>query len=569
MYNLRIKDVYPSKSQYRPGEKVEIIATFEVTDDLGNYTVSCTVLNFHDILYKTEKELKLHDEKVVFEFNIEKNEKEMMGFGVEVDLYRNNEKINSLSTSFDITESWKLAPRYGFLSDFFDRDKNDDKDLVQLNKYHINVVQFYDWMYRHHELLPPTNSFADPLGRNLSIDVVKQKIDYAHKFGMMAIAYGAVYGCEKEFYEEHKVWALYKNDGTVFDLINLIYIMDISKKCGWHDHIISEFLKAIKFGFDGIHMDQYGFPKEALSVTDQVKKIRKLRDEFTVLINDTREYIEKNGYKPALIFNAVNNWPIDTVASAKQDVVYIEVWPPNDTYQDLYNLITNAKKYAPDKQVILAAYMEPFSKRSNIPIEYAENATIMVMATIFASGGFHLLLGELNGILTEAYYPNYTTIDSERFIRELRDYYDFIVRYEEFLYDFNIVDNTMTYTGGINTEYVFKGTKFSPKAEKNSVWTLVKEKEGYKIIHLVNFTGVQSMKWNEGKEIRPKIINNIEATVLVAESVKGVYLASPDIDSGKPKKLDYEYVPHEHGKAIRFVIPELRVWDMVYIVCES
>ncbi|HHY79994.1 MAG TPA: hypothetical protein GX516_06555, partial [Thermoanaerobacter sp.] len=53
------------------------------------------------------------------------------------------------------------------------------------------------------------------------------------------------------------------------------------------------------------------------------------------------------------------------------------------------------------------------------------------------------------------------------------------------------------------------------------------------------------------------------------ENVKGIYLASPDIDSGKPKKLDYEYVPHEHGKAIRFVIPQLRVWDMVYIVCES
>lgn len=46
---MKIKDVYPSKSQYRPGEKVEIIATFEVTDDLGNYTVSCTVLNFHEI----------------------------------------------------------------------------------------------------------------------------------------------------------------------------------------------------------------------------------------------------------------------------------------------------------------------------------------------------------------------------------------------------------------------------------------------------------------------------------------------------------------------------------------
>lgn len=562
---MRIKDVYPLKAQYKPGEKVKIIGLFETSDDLCKYTASCNILNLQNIVYVAEKNLSPHDEKVIFEFNIENCKKDMAGFGVELNLYKDNERIDSLSTSFDIAESWKLAPRYGFIADFFDKDANDEKDIEQMNKYHINVVQYYDWMYRHHELLPASDNFIDPLGRYLSINVVKQKIDYAHKYGMTAIAYGAVYGSEKEFYDEHKDWALYKNDGNVFDLINLIYIMDISKECGWHDHIISEFLEAIKFGFDGIHMDQYGFPKEALSVVNGVKKVRKLREEFLVLINDTRDYIERNGYKPALIFNAVNNWPVDTVAPANQDVVYIEVWPPNDTYQDLYNLVTNAKKYSPDKQVILAAYMKPFSKGSNLPVEYAENATIMTMATIFASGGFHLLLGELNGILVEAYYPNYSTISSERFIRELRDYYDFIVRYEELLYGFDIVDNTMTYTGGINGEYVFKGANFSPKAEKDCVWTLVKEKSGYKVINLVNFTGIQNMNWNEGKELRPKNVNNIEATVLVVEDVKGVYLASPDINSGKLEKLDFEYVPHEHGRAIKFTIPELKVWDMVYI----
>ncbi|HBF76721.1 MAG TPA: hypothetical protein DDX02_02665, partial [Clostridiaceae bacterium] len=68
--------------------------------------------------------------------------------------------------------------------------------------------------------------------------------------------------------------------------------------------------------------------------------------DFPKLIDDTKDYIKSKGYNAELIFNAVNNWPVEKVAKAKEDAVYIEVWPPNDTYESLYNLISNAKKYA-------------------------------------------------------------------------------------------------------------------------------------------------------------------------------------------------------------------------------
>ena len=60
-----------------------------------------------------------------------------------------------------------------------------------------------------------------------------------------------------------------------------------------------------------------------------------------------------------VIFNAVNNWPTETVAAAAQDAVYIEVWPPHDTYFDLYRLIREARLLS-HRNVILAAYLKAF-----------------------------------------------------------------------------------------------------------------------------------------------------------------------------------------------------------------
>ena len=109
-------------------------------------------------------------------------------------------------------------------------------------------------------------------------------------------------------------------------------------------------------GFDGVHMDQYGDPKEALILENGKYVIRDLADDFGDLINETKEkYPEKQ-----LIFNAVNNWPVDSVKKSREDCVYIEVWSPNDTYRDLYRLIAHARGTKDEKRVILAAYLNPF-----------------------------------------------------------------------------------------------------------------------------------------------------------------------------------------------------------------
>jgi dextranase len=556
--------VYPAKAQFIIGEEIKIKVELNNAVEAGS-TLICNIYRLQESLFKIEKTVLKGDKEIVFSFNLNNRERYMTGYGVKVEVQRLDGNYNAYYTAFDVVDSWTRAPRYGFISDFSDSDMNDEEDIKEMNRYHINVVQYYDWMYRHHKFIPPKDKFIDPLKRKLNLSVVKQKVEYAHKYGMKAMAYGAVYGAGKEFYEKHKEWALYKNDGKVYGFGDFLYIMDINRQCKWHDHIINQFLEAVKFGFDGIHMDQYGFPKEAISSLEGEKSIRYLQGDFPKLIDDTKDYIKSKGYNAELIFNAVNNWPVEKVAKAKEDAVYIEVWPPNDTYESLYNLISNAKKYAPQKQVILAAYMRPFLEELNIPLKSAENAAFLTMAVIFASGGFHLLLGEGNGILDDAYYPKYRTINDEEFNKRLRGYYDFIVRYEGLLYDFDISDITMTYTGGINGEYAFSGSEFSVKPKDNCVWTLIKDKAGYKIINLLNFTGITDMRWNEPKDSEPREIRNIEVTAMLAEEAKGIYTASPDINNGVSEKLNFEYVKNENGRAVRFTVPNLKIWNLIYI----
>ena len=307
-------------------------------------------------------------------------------------------------------------------------------------------------------------------------------------------------------------------------------------------------------------MDQYGFPKEAYAKQDDKFVIRELREDFPILINETKDALKESG----IIFNAVNNWPIDTVANTKQDCVYIEVWSPNDTFNDLNLLIANAKRYAPKKQVILSAYLHPFKYHENK--DECQNTAILTMASIFSSGGFHLVLGEGNSFLTCAYYPDYYVNKNKSFLMKLRSYYDFIVAYEQLLFDINIIDDTRFYTGGINDDYIFSGADFSVVAEKNKVWTQVKHIDGYKIIHLVNFTNVNNMNWNEPKEKLPDMLEDITIEANVIEEVESISIASPDINNGESIKIKFSFITRENGnKVIKFKVPKLYVWDMIYI----
>ncbi len=556
-------DVYPDKAQYRPGEQGKIVLEIKGVEE-ADLEVVVDFRKLHKTIWQERAAVSLPADvpvQVLIPFHAP--QENWAGYGVEVKLILNGQVLSSKSSAFDVADHWRRAPRYGFLSDFNREELGRLEDVETLNKFHLNIIQFYDWMYRHDDLIPPGDEFIDPMGRSLSYQVVKEKITALHQRGMAAMAYGAVYAALSDFIAEHPEWGLYTRNGEPYNLINVFYIMDITPGSEWSKKIVAEFQKVIEAGFDGIHMDQYGFPKKALRMRDGVKEWVNLAECYPVLINLAKETLSKVNHEVGLIFNNVSNYPVHTTAKAKQDALYIEVWPPFVHLRELKGLIDRGRELSGDKQVILSAYLPAF--KSNELTAFAENGALLTMATIFASGGYHLLLGEENGALTEAYYPDYRVLRPQ-FAAEVRQYYDFIVRYEQLLYDFAAIDVSMTYTGGINTEITFKGdVPYTPNGDVNTVWTIVKQLPNYQVIHLVNLVGLEDDYWALGKKSRPVVQTNIECCILIEKDVQGVYFASPDHDSTEPVSLSYQIVEHEHGKALRLVIPEVKIWSMFYL----
>jgi len=561
-----IKDAYPDKAQYLTGDKVNIkVELHNPLPENLKVLLTTQIMHTNHVLARYSHEIELAaDGTTIHNVELGPLPEAFQGYGADVWLTQDGGEAERFSTAFDVVDNWRQSPRYGFLSDFHSREEGDTLDVASLNKLHINLVQFYDWMYRHDDLVPAEEVFKDLMGRELSLKVVKEKIALCHAYGMKAMAYGAIYAASKEFYREHPDWALYYSNGKVIDFIDIFSIMNISEDSPWHRHIIGEYRKAVEqVDFDGIHMDTYGYPKSGISRLGGVEKVERLEEQFPVLIGNTRKELSRSKDDVALIFNNVGNWPVDTVGMAAQDAIYIEVWNPYERYHHISQIIAWAKQFGGGKPVILAAYLKPFRLEAAESMDKAHAAALLLSAAIFSHGGYHLLLGENNGVLTQGYYVDYSVV-GEVFMREIRNYYDFMVRYLHLLYDPTLRDVSMTHTEGDNLEYVFSGADYSAYGEPGKVWTVVRENERFKLINLINLTNNAEDYWNEGKN-RPQTLDNLTVAIQVNEKVQSVFTASPDIDMGRPHNLEYSLAEGERGFVLSVAVPRVYQWSMLVI----
>ncbi|MDG0809824.1 glycoside hydrolase family 66 protein [Cohnella rhizosphaerae] len=580
-----IRDIYPLQAQFRSGAPVRIAVDLSIASP--GVRLDIAVSRLDRIVLELSRDLALNrngetSNTVTAGANIEEVvdpesgirtltlelgafEATFDGFGVDADLLdANGALLDTASTAFDVVDDWRRSTRYGFLSDFDDADRGDAEDVKWLNKLHINLVQFYDWMYKHDDLVSETNAYTDLMGRTLCLDVVREKTALCHRYGMKAYAYGAVYAASKPFAAEHPDWALYQSDGEPYDFIGLFTIMNIEASSPWHDHIIEQYRRAVaEVGFDGIHMDTYGFPKTGISSYGGESRIVRLEEHFPQLIDDTKAALSKVHADVGLIFNNVGNWPVGPVAAADQEAVYVEVWKPYERYHHIRQIIREAQSAGGGKPVILAAYLAPFRTEAN-PAR-AHWGGLLLTSIIAAHGAYHLLAGESQALLTQAYYADYSPA-GPRFATALRQYYDFQIRYANLLYDASLRDVSMTHADGDNMEYVFDGPNYSTYGEADKVWTIIRENEHCKTISFINLTGQSEDYWNEGKE-QPSTLSNIVVRILLDREPSGVFSASPDERSGRPQTLEYRLTSSLRGLTLEVDLPELNVWSVLCITC--
>lgn len=541
-------DFYPNKAQYRAGESVQLLFEHD-----GCYTGCVAELRLYHLNHEI-MQLTVIVETDPCVVTISPFDTQYSAYGAQLAV-TTTDGVAFWTTAFDVTKTPGYPIRYGFLSDFGEKSHGAD-DVETMARYHINTVQFYDWSWRHDKLVADTTEYTDMMGRSVNLSVVKEKISACHQYGMAALGYGAVYAASLPFYQKHPEWGLYTTARDPLTFIDIFYIMNIAANCPWREHIITQYRQAVsKLGFDGIHMDTYGFPKTALNYEGQTVR---LAEHFGSLIEDTRHALESLG-KIFLIFNNVGNWPVHSVARTPQDAIYIEVWEPYTRYAHLRQIILEAKRSCKNqKTVVLAAYLAPF--REDTP-ERALNAARLLLAATAANGAINLLLGEKNAVLTQGYYVDHSILEDAH-AAILRRYYDFIVRYGELLFNPILEDVSFTHIGGDNAEYQCIDCSWSPDGQPDTIWLTIRESIDCKTINMINLLGVDDA-WNVGKA-NPTPCHDIHLRILVDREPTSVWTASPD-DGGKAIPVSYVFEKSERGFVVSITIATLDCWRMLTV----
>jgi dextranase len=423
----------------------------------------------------------------------------------------------------DVLEHWSQNPRYGFLSDFSPNREDAATTAAALARFHINALQFYDWQYRHHQLLPPQAQYLDPLGRTLSLASVRSLLQAAHERGMSALAYLAVYAAGLDFWREHPSWALYDELNTPLRFFDFLGLMNPASGSPWAAHLARECARVLQeLPFNGLHVDQYGDPK--IAYDDHANEVD-LPAAFTHFLNELRLAQPSS----SLLFNAVGNWPIEAVAPAPTDAVYIEIWPPATRYTDIVKIVQDARRLSGGKAVIIALY-QPADQPANI---------LLADAIILACGGSRIELGENARLLADPYFPKHQPL-SPSLYRALRRHYSFAARYACLL---------------------------GPQAHAASelkvdlppdVLAFPRRSPGWLAIALVNLTGVTDPEWDKPHPA-PKPVEQLSVKITGDVSPDAVYWASPE--NNTPALLPANW--RREGGSLHVAIP--RVEQMAII----
>jgi len=548
--HVQLIEAYPDRALYRPGEEVRLLV--RLTNALGEpvqVRVAASIAFLADEVARIAQDIALRPGEQAVDLAWLPPAESQRGYGVDLQVLDSRGRVlGTAMTAFDVLERWTQAPRYGFLADFSPDRTDIAETMAWLTRYHINGLQFYDWMYRHEDLLTEQEPYRDPLGRWLSRRTVAALIEAAHEHGIAAMPYTAIYGASMSFYQTHPTWALRQANGEPLPFgDNFLYVMDPSPDSPWTQHLMAEFAKMLReMSFDGIHLDQYGDPKSGFNASGRPVDLAQAFPAFINLTKATGATVRPDA---AVVFNAVNNWPIETVATANQDFVYIEVWPPHTLYHDLWKLIVNAQKLGRGKPVVLAAYIEP---TRHINVRLAD-------AVIFSSGGYHIELGEQGGMLADPYFPKYQKM-GDALAAVMRRYYDFAVRYENVL-----ALGTRDSTDKRANRVTIEGINTDPRRVYKKVWVITRQGKGFETISLINLLDITSPEWNGLLLADPTPLDELRVYYRTEQKVERVWLASPDFTSPRAAILDFRSGRDTQGSYIEFTVPRLEYWDLVVV----
>ncbi|MFT4070830.1 MAG: glycoside hydrolase family 66 protein [Dysgonamonadaceae bacterium] len=546
-------DISTDKAAYKPGETVTF-SMKELPDGAKvRYSFLGNILSESPLTSKTWTWTPPHDD--------------FKGYMAEIYTVSNGVEAVYANIAVDVSSDWAKFPRYGFLSDYGKISTAQmQQNIEMLNRFHINGLQFYDWMYEHQRPLAgtvenPATSWTDIFNRTCYLATVKGYIAEAKSKDMKTMFYNLCYGALKDAASDGVAteWYIFKDaNHAEQDFHELssgrsnIYLTNPGNT-DWQTYLSKRNQDVYDvFDFDGYHIDQLGGRGTRYDYNGNVVDLPATYASFITAMKTAQP-------TKRLLFNAVSGYGQEYIAPSAVDFLYTEVWgarsgdSPDDSYGDLINTMNqNLQKANGTKNIVLAAYMNYDVSSSGF---VNKPGVLLADAAIFAWGGAHLELGE--HYLTNEYFPNNNLQMKADLAKALVGYYDFSVAYQNLLRD-----------GGefqaANVAFTNSSIAINPwPAAKGEVATIGKKVGGKDIFHLINFANASTMVWRDpnGTQTEPTLIESPAVDITVSGTPTKVWFASPDINGGVAQQLTFT----QSGNKISLTLPSLKYWDMVVV----
>ena len=564
-----IADLQTDKARYLPGEKPVLTVTLCAEKDAEiKLTVKATHLTRTVCEGSRTVALKA-GEPLRQTFTLALPETDFTAYAVEVYAEEDGAAADTAMTAAEVASDWSRYPRYGYLTNYTAQtDAALDATIERLNRFHITGLFFYDVLDRHDRPLAgtaeaPAAAWQTLARQNASFAAVKGLIDRGHARGMNSYLYNLLFGAYQDYEAQgiSREWGLFKDaNGERQDYhgelpgaweTQRIYLFNPAD-VNWQNHYLNVMKDALDaFGYDGVQADSLGGRG---TVYDAQGREVDLAESYAPLLNRLRDELGTR-----VIFNPVSGYGLpQTLAQTDYDICYEEFWPWNgEGYGDLRDTVFWLKRQMsnPEKGLVLAAYMNRDSQRGafNLP------GVLLTDAVLMASGAAHLELGD-TGMLRSEYYPGGTLSVGDDLNAALQRYYSFFVAYENLLRD-----NAFTLSEK-RTRIGLKRVPADPKPD--SVWCVNRENaEGEMLLSFINLKGVSDLRWADadGAQVMPEKQTGLRVKQYVPKEPTHVYLASPDRSAGVMEEIPFLTGADVMGRYVTFVLPELAIWDFVYV----
>lgn len=571
-----IENVETDKARYAPGEPVEVGVDLD-NSACPNLEKAVVVVEMQDLgksVSRVQQPLSISQGKPQrVELTLRPPKTDFHGYRAEIQIKdANHQLLASGATAIDVSSSWVRFPRYGYLA-HYDENVPAKQWIADLNRFHINGLQFYDFQYKHHLPLPPPELrkgvWRDIANRPTSGTTVLTLITEAKKRNMLTMAYNASYAAYVDALHDGSgvklQWAAWpdahglRTEATIKSLPltgtwatpRLLYMNQDS--AGWRQYIFSRMEELFRvFPFDGWHIDSFGDPGAFAwegSRIDYYAGFAPFADAAYAAL-----------HRPVLV-NTVSGHGQAAVAKSSADFVYSELWPEDQpTYANVLAAADEIHAANPNKAIVFPAYLHKdlAERLRHDPNGYAHfdlPAVLLADAVMFSSGASHLELGDGYRMLSHPYFPADTAITpTPELLAKLRNYYDFLVAYQNYLRD-----------GAAKAGFSISltGAPQTSDGQPGAVWAIGRQQSANSIVHLINLTSLKHAEWRDDalNYPPPQTLHDVTLKVELPKVVKAGW-ASPDIDQGKWHVLEIRQTSQTPA-SYEVTIPELSYWTMV------